>query len=209
MQITKSLTTLSLVTFGGAVFSLMSADVAQAVTFIFNADDSNLSTIVKTVDGITLTISNNQTRGSFFVDLDGISVLAGTPFSGTKTTSFDLTFSSAVQLTSYTIGYIENLDGDESLILSNGSSSSVENAPFTTGLRNFNNQFKVAAGQTISFIGNFGADVSDIIQWSAIEVTPVSVPVPVPVTIPEPSSMLGLLVLGGLGINSNLKKLKK
>jgi hypothetical protein len=204
MPITKSLTSLSVATLSGAVVSLMGAEMAQAVTFTFGSGDNGLSTIVKTVDGITLTVSNNQTRGSFFADSDGISVLAGGNFVGTTTTSFDLTFSSAVELTSYTIGFILGLDGDESFTLSDGSSSSVENSPFTTGLRNFSNQFTVAAGQTVSFTGNFGLNDFDLIQWSAIEVTPVDDPV----TTPEPSALLGLFVLGGLGAKSAFKQLK-
>jgi hypothetical protein len=136
---------------------------AQAAVFTFGTGDNNQSTITKTVDGITLTLSNNQTRGSFAADSDGVVVLAGDSFLGATTTSFNLTFSSAVQLTSYTIGYIESLDGDESFTLSNGSSSSVENSPFSTGLRNFSNQFTVAAGQTVSFTGNLGTDLEDII----------------------------------------------
>ncbi|MGB5595425.1 MAG: PEP-CTERM sorting domain-containing protein [Crocosphaera sp.] len=67
------------------------------------------------------------------------------------------------------------------------------------------NQFTVAAGQTISVIAT-GSDGSenDLIQWSAIEVTPVETPP----SVPEPGSLLGLLALGGLGANSAFKKLK-
>ncbi|MEA5508498.1 PEP-CTERM sorting domain-containing protein [Crocosphaera sp. UHCC 0190] len=71
-------------------------------------------------------------------------------------------------------------------------------------MRNFSNQFTVAAGQTIT-VTNMNVDGNDVLQWSAIEVTPVADPTPVP----EPGSLLGLLALGGLGVNSALKKLKK
>ncbi|TRT76872.1 MAG: PEP-CTERM sorting domain-containing protein [Microcystis sp. M_OC_Ca_00000000_S217Cul] len=169
---------------------------AQAAVFTFGAGDNNQSTITKTVDGITLTLSNNQTLGYFHADGDGVSVLVGGAFLGATTTSFNLTFSSAVQLTSYTIGYIDQLEGDESFTLSNGSSSSVETSPFSAGLRNFSNQFTVAAGQTVSFTGNLGTNLEDLIQWSALEVTPVSPP---PATTPEPSTILGLLAVGSLG----------
>jgi hypothetical protein len=56
----------------------------------------------------------------------------------------------------------------------------VENSPFSTGLRNFSNQFTVAAGQTVSFTGNLGTDVFDLMQWSALEVTPASEPATTP-----------------------------
>lgn len=69
---------------------------AQAAVFTFGAGDNNQSTITKTVDGITLTLSNNQTLGSFFADSDGVAVLAGGNFLGATTTSFKLTFSNAV-----------------------------------------------------------------------------------------------------------------
>lgn len=195
----KILNIAKLATFGLGVtlvpLALTINNSAQAAVFTFGAGDNGLSSITKTVDGITLTISNNQPRGSFFADGDGVAVLGG-PSSPGQTTSFNLTFSSAVQLTSYTIGYIESLDGDESFTLSNGSSSSVENSPFSTGLRNFSNQFTVAAGQTVSFTGNLGTNLEDLIQWSALEVTPVSPP---PATTPEPSTILGLLAVGSLG----------
>ncbi|TRT83885.1 MAG: hypothetical protein EWV63_16510 [Microcystis aeruginosa Ma_OC_H_19870700_S124] len=173
----KILNIAKLATFGLGVtlvpLALTINNSAQAAVFTFGAGDNGLSSITKTVDGITLTISNNQPRGSFFADGDGVVVLAGDSFLGATTTSFNLTFSSAVQLTSYTIGYIESLDGDESFTLSNGSSSSVENSPFSTGLRNFSNQFTVAAGQTVSFSVIFGTDgTNDLIQWSELKVTP-------------------------------------
>ena len=74
MQITKSLTSLSVATLGGAVFSLISADIAQAVTFTFDGSDNGLSTIVKTVDGITLTVSNPSPLSDFQADSDGVSI---------------------------------------------------------------------------------------------------------------------------------------
>ncbi len=99
MQLTKSLTSLSVATLGGAVFSFVSADIAQAVTFTFDAGDNGLSTIEKTVDGITLTVSNPSPRSSFEVDPDGLTVLGliGSP-SEELLTSFDLSFSAPVQL---------------------------------------------------------------------------------------------------------------
>lgn len=207
MQITKSLTSLSVATLGGAVFSFVGADIAQAVTFTFDGGDDNLSTIVKTVDGITLTISNPSPDATFRADGDGLAVLSLGDSNGfAMIDSLDLTFSSSVQLTSYTIGYLEFLEGDETLTVSDGSSTSVENSPFSVGLRNFSNQFTVAAGQTISVIaaGSVGSD-NDVIQWSAIEVAPVEEPT----SVPESGSVLGLLALGGLGAKSAFKKLKK
>ncbi|MCZ8189547.1 MAG: hypothetical protein O9326_07335 [Microcystis sp. LE19-338.1B] len=58
---------------------------AQAAVFTFNGGDNNQSTITKTVDGITLTLSNNQTRGSFGADSDGVAVLAGPGVLGATT----------------------------------------------------------------------------------------------------------------------------
>ncbi|MGK7946506.1 MAG: hypothetical protein AB4058_18755, partial [Microcystaceae cyanobacterium] len=164
--------------------------------------DSGLSTIVKTVDGITLTVSNPSPATLFSADSDGI-VAFGNLSTETEITNFDLSFSAPVQLISYNVGYIQQLEGDESITLTAGSSSSIENSPFATGTRNFANQFTVAAGQTISVSG-FGVDTDDIIQWSAIEVTPADDPV----TTPEPSALLSLFALGGLGAKSAFKKLK-
>lgn len=205
MQITKSLTSFSVGILGGTVFSFVSADIAQAVTFTFDDDDNGLSTIVKTVDGITLTLSNPSPRSDFEADSDGLVTLGSFGSDVNSLIGFDLTFSSPVQLVSYTVGFVGfGLDGDETLTLSDEISTSVENSSFSTGLRNFSNQFTVAAGQTIT-VTNTNVDGNDILQWSAIEVTPVEEPT----SVPEPGSMLGLLALGGLGAKSAFKKLKK
>jgi hypothetical protein len=160
---------------------------AEAAVFSFNGSDNGLPTITKTVDGITLTLSNPSPSSTFRADADGLAVLSQGNF--TNISSFQLSFSSAVQLLGYNVGYIETLDGNESLTLTDGSSTSVENSPFTTGARNFSNQFTVAANQPITVTGT-GVDLNDIIQWSSLEVAAA------PVSVPEPSGLIGLGVMG-------------
>ncbi len=162
---------------------------AEAAVFSFNSSDNGLSTITKTVDGITLTVSNPSLDSNFIANTQGLFVLINSI--GGNINSFQLSFSSAVQLIGYNVGYIQDLDGNESLTLTAGSSTSVENSSFTTGARNFSNQFTVAANQPITVTGE-GVDFLDVIQWSSLEVAPAAAPV----SVPEPSGLVGLGIMG-------------
>jgi hypothetical protein len=176
-----------------ATVSTLVATTSHATVFTFSGADNGLSTITRTVDGITLSVSNPAPSSTFFAfGTLGLGVLANGIIT---TTSFNLSFSSPVQLIGYNVGAVQALDGDESLTLTAGSSTSVESSPFTTGARNFSNQFTVAANQTISVVAA-GADFIDLILWSSITANPASVP-----TTPEPSGLvaLGIIGLGLLG----------
>ncbi len=165
--------------------------------------------VVYFVDGITLTVSNAAPITIFFANPSGLAVLDEFVF---FTNSFNLTFSSPVQLIGYTVGFVTGLDGDESLTLTAGgeqrltltagSSTSLESSPFVVGPRNFANQFNVAANQTISVTAG-GAASADFMQWLSITANPVSAPT----AVPEPSSLIALGVVG-LGLFGLKKKSK-
>ncbi len=191
---------------GGGValtlFSLANLAPAHSATFTFNAGDNGLSTITKTVDGITLTISNPSPDPTFIADADGLAVFDNGGINpAARMDSFQLSFDTSVQLNSYNVGYLQFLDGNEVITLTAGSESSVENSPFATGVRNFANMITVAAGQVINVV-NSGNDNLDLIQWDQITVTEVSDPA----TTPEPVSLVALLGIGALGFASRKPK---
>ncbi len=110
-------------------------------------------------------------------------------------TSFDLTFSENVQLLSYEIGAISNLEGDESFTLNDGTSSSTENSPFSVGSRNFNNPFSVSANTSIGY-SNTNVESSDLFHIKSITVQPMNTNVP---TLSEWGLIILALLLMTLG----------
>jgi len=123
---------------------------ATTTTFTFDADDHNLATITKTVDGLTITLSN-PTNGQFNSDNEGVYILVN--FSPIIN-SLNISFSKAVKLISYNVGYTSSRE--MVITYSNGGSESVENSPFSRGSRNFANQMSVGEGSII------GVSVNDI-----------------------------------------------
>lgn len=167
---------------------------ANAIIFNFTPADNGLSSIVKTVDGITLTLSNPSPATTFRADNDGLAILSQGSF--TNISSFQMSFSSAVELTSYTVGYVNSsVNGNESITFFDGTSTSTETSPFVLGTRNFNNQFTVGANQTID-VSTSGVECCDLIQLSSIEVTSAT-PVPLE-TDALPIVISGLFTGGGV-----------
>ena len=79
-------------------------------TFLDNGDDG-LSTITKTDSGsgVTLTASNpNANGGNFQVDNNGLALGTVNTF-GNGISQFDLSFSQAVTLNSYVVGYLQQI----------------------------------------------------------------------------------------------------
>lgn len=153
---------------------------AALVTFDFGPADNGLATIVKTVGGVTLTLSNPQPE-PFVTDADGLAVLSTGAFSNIDT--FDMVFSAQVILTSYSLGFLQLLDGNETMTFTDGISTSIEAFPFATGTRNFANQFTVAAGQTIMVTAG-GNEFPNLLQLGQLTVDTVPI-----AAVPEPSSI--------------------
>ena len=135
------------------VFMFGSNLFATTTIFTFDRGDARLSTISKTVDGLTITLSN-PTSGSFFADSSGVYIIRD---STSITNSLDIAFSETVKLISYNIMYVSNLEGDEVSTYRNNGLESVENSPFTRGVRSFANPLTVASGSTIS-VSTTGVD---------------------------------------------------
>ncbi|MGK7886208.1 MAG: PEP-CTERM sorting domain-containing protein [Crocosphaera sp.] len=186
-----------------ALLSLANLAPAQATTFTFDGGDDGLATITKTVDDITITVSNPSPDSVFNTDSDGLPVLSLGDFVGLgDISSFEISFDKPVQLISYFPDFVLG-EGDESITLSAGAFSSVETNFVTNVETNFANQFTVQAGQVISVLADFGTlpeDGIDLVQWSSITVNEVE-----PVSTPEPASLVALLGFGALGLATRRK----
>ncbi|MEM8945604.1 MAG: hypothetical protein AAGD11_10515 [Planctomycetota bacterium] len=154
--------------------------IADLITFSFSSVDADQSTVVKSVEGLTMTLSN-PTPATFDADSDGLVVFATSGFVLDPISSFDIEFSMPVSLVSYRIGFRGNLEGNETITLSAGSSESVEGGFDDIGATvPFVNPFFVAAGQIITVVGDDGGDGTDLVQWDRLTVR----------AIPEPSAFL-------------------
>jgi hypothetical protein len=175
-----------------SMVGLASTSRATTITFTFGSEVDSLTEISQTVDGVTLTISNADAP-VFHGDGTGLAVFG--LGSWVTLSSFEMTFSSAVRLISYTVGYTSGPDAFGVLTLTAGASASVENGPFVLGSRNFANQFTVNAGQTIA-VTTTALDSAALLQWKSLTVETVTAPDPEPAPVPEP----GVLVLVGLAL---------
>lgn len=186
-----------------ALLSLANLAPAQATTFTFDGGDDGLATITKTVDDITITVSNPSPDSVFSADFDGLAVLSlGDVVGLSDISSFEISFDKPVQLISYFPDFVLG-EGDESITLSAGAFSSVETNFVNAVETNFANQFTVQAGQVISVLADFGTlpeDGIDLVQWSSITVNEVE-----PVSTPEPASLVALLGFGALGLATRRK----
>lgn len=189
---------------GGVALTLLSfAGIApaQAVTFRFDFDDDGSPTITRTVEGITMTVSDPFPSDAFAADSDGLCVLGLSPFCTLGIPSggirrFNLQFDTSVQLNSYQVGFNNSISRDEIITLTAGNSSSVE-TDFISGVtRDFTNQIIVEPDQIVSVVGRFGSRPLGALQWREINVTEVNLSA----TTPEPVSLVALLGVGALGV---------
>jgi hypothetical protein len=169
-------------------------NAAQATTFTFDDTDYNQSVISKTVDGITMTLSNPSPQ-PFYSDFSGLCVISNTP--PCEVSNFNISFSAEVKLISYDVGFANGLGSDRTLTLSDGTSTSLEVGSWDIGTtRNFANQFTVQADRVIN-VTTAGIQTGDILQWSSLNVVQ---------TVPEPTTILGVLTLGSLGALAKRKR---
>ena len=150
----------------------LSSQTAQAIdiTYSFDGGDNGLSTITKTDSGsgVTLTASNpNANGGNFSADNNGLALGTVNTF-GNGISEFSLSFSQAVTLNSYVIGYL----GDGGVV-SFSLSASTDNPLRPTGTYSFNNPFTLTANQNYTLSAPLpGSGVSQISSIT-VDATPV------------------------------------
>ena len=169
----------------------------MASIVLFNLGQSDVEradspTVSLTVDGLTVTFSNASFGGAsrdFSQDEDGLAVLDGPLGWGLDIDRFEIVFDQSVQLISYVPGFLY-VDGDESLTLMAGASSSVETG-FVEASTAFSNQFTVLAGQTIVATADLGTGAYPaLVQFRELTVN----------VVPEPSSIVAWAGLGFVGL---------
>jgi hypothetical protein len=167
---------------------------AQAISlsFSFDANDDGLSTITKTVSGVTLNLSNtNRNTGVFRATSNGI-YLGRTDSFGNQ---FDISFDQAINFVSYQVATAQ---AGVAFTLSNpNGTNSTANPLSPIGTYNFNNPFTLNAGQTSTLTSNVIPFSFAGSQIQTITVDYNATPVPWETdTIP----VIGSTVLFGTGI---------
>lgn len=171
---------------------------AQAISlnFLFDNNDYGLSTINKTVGGVTMNVSNiNSSNGNFVVDSGGILL----DFAGNLGNQFNISFDQAVQFASYTVSF-EDIGAGQTATFAlsnpNGASSTGNNLA-NLGTFNFNSPFTLNAGQTSTFTATLSSPFNDFAFIKSITVDYNATPVPWETdTLP----VIGSTVLFGGGV---------
>jgi hypothetical protein len=167
----------------------MGSAQAAPTTFTFDSSVKGQTSIVKSLDGINLTIGNFQSGPKAGADGDGLAVYCvaivddwypcDQGFAGAfqPYTTFDMTFDQPVKLLSYNISF-ENA-ADSSTIYQQVSLQSIQVNNTGTGLKLFNNQFLAAANVPIA-VSSIDPDGYGLLQINAFTVEKVDVPGPLP-----------------------------
>ncbi len=170
---------------------------AGVVTFSFGDSDDGLSTISKTVDGITLTLSNPGAYSVFFVDGDGI-FLSSNPNDG-QNTSFDLAVTGGtIQLTGYQVGFTYVPGASAQFGMSGGSGTSTGNSMSTGGTFTANGNWQLAPGQVGTLTPQSFAAATAYSQLKSLSFNVVPA-----AAVPEPGTVgLALVGAGVLGVRA-------
>lgn len=126
----------------------MGSAQAAPTTFRFSASDNNKTSIIKTLDGITLKMKNFTPGPNTYADTDGLAILAPGFAPPQKLTSFTMTFDQPAKLIDDNIAYLQLIGGTTTTYLQN-SLQSIQ-AYAATGLTLFANQFIAQANVPIS-----------------------------------------------------------
>jgi hypothetical protein len=179
---------------GAAALSMLAAGNAQALqtTFTFDSTVKGQTSITKTVDGITLTLSNFSTGPKAGADVDGLAVFCVSA-SGTYTacehpnnsnyqpySSFAMSFNRAVKLISYNVS-VPTPDAVGSVTTyTQGALQSVQDNGEDAGVVPFTNPFTAVANTPIA-VSTTDDDGTGLLQIDKLTVEGVYVPGPLPI----------------------------
>jgi hypothetical protein len=162
----------------------MGSAQAAPTTFTFNASDDNKTSILKSLDGINLTIGNFLTGPVSGADTDGLAVFCRSapcgPPDSQAYSSYTMTFDQPVKLISYNISYLQQASGIATTYSQNVLQS-IQSNNSTTGLKLFSNQFIAQPNVPISVSSSDSASQGfPLYQINAFTVEKVDVPGPLP-----------------------------
>ena len=176
----------------GLILSISGFANAGLITFNFNAADNNLASVIKTVDGTTLTVTSFSPHSVSTADSDGLCISGDSGFCSSLN-DFSLIFSHAVKLISYEVGFLSSGNSGANILLAQGPNFSLESNFVDENTHNFTSQFNVVGNQSInvsaSNLGGFGS-----LQFRQITIDD-------SVNVPEPST-LAIFALGIMGLVS-------
>lgn len=176
---------------------------AAPITFEFDAGDDGLASVLKTVGGLSLTISDFSPQTLSIADEAGICLAGDYDYEPPNSfcapiadlTGVVMSFSATVQLLSYQIGFLSESNDSAILTFIQGSNSSTETSfvPYSTAL--FSNQFLAQGNQDIS------VTASNLSGHGSVQLLQITVEYLQGSSVPEPSP-LGLLGIGLLALRT-------
>ena len=171
--------------------STMGSAQAATTTFAFYSSVKGQTSIMKSLDGINLTISNFQTGPQAGADSDGLAVYCVDPGPGWAPcthipgeiqhySAFAMTFDQPVKLLSYNVSWLSGSASDSSTTYQQGTLQSIQVNNTGTGLKLFNNQFLAAANVPIAVTTTDpnGFGMVQINAFTVEKVDPVPGPLP-------------------------------
>jgi hypothetical protein len=167
------------VAIAATTLATMGSAQAAPTTFTFSGSDNNKTSILKSLDGITLKMENFTPGPNTWADGDGLGILAPLNSPSQKIISFTMTFDQPVKLLNYNLAYNQNNSGITTTYSQN-LLQSIQTYPTGTGLISFNNQFIADANVPISVTSNTtgAASVAQINALTVEKVDPVPGPLP-------------------------------
>ncbi len=168
------------VAIAATIVATMGSAEAAPTTFTFANSDIFKTTILKSLDGITLTIENFSPGSVSYGDDNGLVIFGPRLSSSLRLFSFTMKFDQPVKLLSYDIGELLSATG-VSTTYSQGLLQSIQTYATGTGLKSFNNQFIAVADIPIS-VASAPGNLNTIVQISSLTVEKVD-PVPGPLPL--------------------------
>ena len=166
----------------------MGSAQAAPTTFTFNGSDDNKPSILKSSNGINLTIDNFLTGTMSGADIDGLAVFCKDTPCEVPYSSYAMTFDQPVKLISYRIKYTQQAGGITTTY-AQALLQSIQTNNSSAGTTLFSNQFIAQPNIPISVTSTYsGTSTSPLYQISAFTVEKVDLP---PATVPGPLPILG------------------